>query len=1133
MQERRQADIQKYKRRHQKRKAWRNVVRILACVVVFCTTYALILPAITMEKDTFCGMEAHVHEEACYGELAAMVCEPGADLPVIHSHDALCYSGEQLICKLPEVAEHIHGESCYETVTLEAHTHGESCYAPQRGNLLCEIPEEESHAHGGDCYTPGETLLCTEAERAGHSHGAACYNTETVLTCTTAETQGHSHGEGCYDADGNLICTEAEVAAQTHGDGCYTTTQTLICTEAEDPGHTHGNDCYEQVLSCTLEEKAGHAHTDECYEMTDALTCGLEERAETVYDRVLVCTLPQVAVHTHADACYEGGVLTCQIQCATVHQHTEDCIQIHAQTEENLICELEVHEHTLACYSNPQADVESSADWEESVSKVKLTGNWRQDLVAIAKSQLGYNESTKNYIVGEDGETIYGYSRYGAWYGAPYGDWCAMYASFCIRYAGISGMPLDANCPNWIRQLAERGLYHDESDYTPEAGDLIFFDWNDDGSSDHVGIVVEVNGEKVKTIEGNSGDTVAYHTYNLSNVTIQGYGSLPRQLTEAERAAVDNVIALIDAMPSADEIDAKIAEFEELEDYEGEEAWLTEVYQQIGNTYVAYRDLGEELQMFVTNRDKLLELEYIWSVIPLPESGATIAQTVAFKTDLLTNTNRFVIYTRGTDNQYYAIDSDGEAVPVTIDAAGNLKSIASDPTALYWTFTKNNNDNNYRIRNVKSTNKYIRLNTQVVGNDQSITVSDKSDGTFTLRRDNTHQLGYSNKAFAIVNNSNNAATLYLAQAPAMVKVWFDGTCGGTENYEGAGGKLKGESEFTAMELPEKNAVLPDTWEGPHEYDYVLRGWYDIVNGVYYEAGATVENLEAGVIFYADWRARTYDVGKNEEGKVSNTVSTDHFITTRMYDYGVLFNMYSETPTITRNNNGEPTAVTWSIVEQGENAVHQKTDASGNPTGEKDTSMGFIFRDWEQSVNSRWIKLGQPTNWDQEPVAHINNYHPQDAKKVNNQTPKDGTTRGILGTDSRILDRLFTTSGGVLGQEYLGTADHLFHYVQIPATRKLTVTTTTIPSGTQHLIISPTSGSMYITIWSRQRTVMVEVVVSTQTSCPLILPMPIPRIMQNPVQALSPVEKPVICTTPRPMAKIMQACLRYLPTCGLA
>ena len=144
MQERRQADIQKYKRRHQKRKAWRNVVRILACVVVFCTTYALILPAITMEKDTFCGMEAHVHEEACYGELAAMVCEPGADLPVIHSHDALCYSGEQLICKLPEVAEHIHGESCYETVTLEAHTHGESCYAPQRGNLLCEIPEEES-----------------------------------------------------------------------------------------------------------------------------------------------------------------------------------------------------------------------------------------------------------------------------------------------------------------------------------------------------------------------------------------------------------------------------------------------------------------------------------------------------------------------------------------------------------------------------------------------------------------------------------------------------------------------------------------------------------------------------------------------------------------------------------------------------------------------------------------------------------------------------------------------------------------------------------------------------------------------------------------------------------------------------
>ena len=142
MQENRQMDTQRYKRRHQRRKAWRNVVRVLACIVVFCTTYALILPAITMEKEAFCGIEAHVHEEACYGELTAVVCDPGEG-PVIHTHDALCYSGETLICQLTELAAHTHGESCYVPVTLEAHAHGESCYGLQRGTLLCEIPEEE------------------------------------------------------------------------------------------------------------------------------------------------------------------------------------------------------------------------------------------------------------------------------------------------------------------------------------------------------------------------------------------------------------------------------------------------------------------------------------------------------------------------------------------------------------------------------------------------------------------------------------------------------------------------------------------------------------------------------------------------------------------------------------------------------------------------------------------------------------------------------------------------------------------------------------------------------------------------------------------------------------------------------
>lgn len=568
------------RRQRRNRRIWRNCVSVMACVVVFCVTYALIIPAITMEKEAFCGIEAHVHEESCYNSTAVtLVCDPAGEegLPVLHTHDALCYEGETLICTLPELAGHVHTEACYETVTTEAHSHDETCKGLVRGALLCEISEDVGHTHDSTCYAVGEKLVCTEAVREGHTHSDdcylaetmlscttaegeghahsdACYQTEKVLTCVTAESEGHSHGESCKDAEGNLICTLPEAPAHTHGDGCYTENKTLICEIPEAPAHTHGEDCYtenktltceipedpghahtdacyEQVLVCGQEEREGHAHTDACYEMVEGIVCGKEEtEAATVTN--LVCTLQQVAPHVHNESCSdENGNLICTIQNAVVHQHTEACLQI-PETEENLICEIPVHEHTLSCFSNPQADVETAEDWTKTFAHVELTGNWGEDVLAIAKSQLGYNESTKNYIVEEDGETMKGYTRYGAWYGVPYGDWCAMYASFCYRYAAVEGVPLHCNCPAWINELTNLGLFHGEEDYIPNPGELIFFDWNADGSSDHVGIVVETDGDTLKTIEGNSGDTVGYHTYNLTDHTIQGYGALPVQEAE-------------------------------------------------------------------------------------------------------------------------------------------------------------------------------------------------------------------------------------------------------------------------------------------------------------------------------------------------------------------------------------------------------------------------------------------------------------------------------------------------------------------------------------------------------------------------------------------------------------------------
>ena len=246
----------------------------------------------------------------------------------------------------------------------------------------------------------------------------------------------------------------------------------------------------EQTSYCGIKE---HQHSDACYEMR--LICGHNETEKSDYD-------------VHTDACYEKV----------------------------LVCRKEEHCHSLSCYSNPNADLETASDWESSVSGIKLTGKRVKDLIAIARSQLGYKESIQNYIVTECGE-MNGITRYGQWYGDPYGDWSAMFISFCLNYADIpkEEIPYETNCQQWIEALEKEdyNLYRKAEDYTPEPGDLIFFNLDEDSDSDHVGIVTEVISAtentplQVETIEGNTADRVESMIYNSDDERIIGYAQLP------------------------------------------------------------------------------------------------------------------------------------------------------------------------------------------------------------------------------------------------------------------------------------------------------------------------------------------------------------------------------------------------------------------------------------------------------------------------------------------------------------------------------------------------------------------------------------------------------------------------------
>ena len=84
-------------------------------------------------------------------------------------------------------------------------------------------------------------------------------------------------------------------------------------------------------------------------------------------------------------------------------------------------------------------------------------------------------------------------------------------------------MPKSSLCSDGVDWCNARGQFQDAS-YVPAAGDIIFFDWGNDGSIDHVGIVESVTDGVVNTIEGNSGDKVARGSYSMGSNSICGYG---------------------------------------------------------------------------------------------------------------------------------------------------------------------------------------------------------------------------------------------------------------------------------------------------------------------------------------------------------------------------------------------------------------------------------------------------------------------------------------------------------------------------------------------------------------------------------------------------------------------------------
>lgn len=203
-----------------------------------------------------------------------------------------------------------------------------------------------------------------------------------------------------------------------------------------------------------------------------------------------------------------------------LHHHTEACY------EKVLTCTIPEHTHTLACLADYSADVETDDDWEKY--SIGLSDNWNEALLAVAKEQLGYKESEKNFQTDEalgDIIDVHHYTRYGAFYGNPYADWDVAFIAFCQHYAGIpkTEIPQRLGLEALRADMDAMGFAYltegEDAAYEAIPGDVVTYNKNGTADDETIGIVETVGDDSLTVISGAVEGAVAEVTVPFTDVT--------------------------------------------------------------------------------------------------------------------------------------------------------------------------------------------------------------------------------------------------------------------------------------------------------------------------------------------------------------------------------------------------------------------------------------------------------------------------------------------------------------------------------------------------------------------------------------------------------------------------------------
>lgn len=293
--------------------------------------------------------------------------------------------------------EHKHTDDCYIEGTEPICGYEEGEIVEETMDLADDAGDGDSSAAdwdeaGSEPESEPATQEEPEPEVMLHHHTADCYEEEEVLTCGIESD--HVHQDYCYDQEtGELLCTEHE-----HTDDCYTLEKVLVCGQEEgEPEKTDDGAALYDVDENSAEESDS------------------AEESETVADP----EPEQEATKPETDDEIDTGY--------TVHHHTAECYG------KVLICGKEEHEHTAACLVNPNAEIDAEYD---AKTPDRTSVDWAQDMVLVARSQLGYTESKAD--VDEDGN---GYTMYADQYYKDkpmvYADWDSTFVAYCLYHAGV------------------------------------------------------------------------------------------------------------------------------------------------------------------------------------------------------------------------------------------------------------------------------------------------------------------------------------------------------------------------------------------------------------------------------------------------------------------------------------------------------------------------------------------------------------------------------------------------------------------------------------------------------------------------------------------------------------------------